>query len=689
MVDPSNSREGSPLTVGALVVVAVVVVVGLILSHSWHAVGPSQKAASTVSTGLGRDANAVAQKRNLSPDDVVAALKTYMPSGRPDDYLMFASTGHAGQVLVIGVPSMRILKEIAVFTPEPWQGWGYGSQESKTVLDEGKVNGKAVLWGDTHHPALSQTNAVYDGQFLFINDKANSRIACIDLRDLQTKQIVKNPLVTIDHGGSAVTPNTDWVIEGGQYAQPLGVGTYAPMSDYKTRYRGLVTFWKFDRQRGRIDPDRSFAMELPPYWQDLAVSGRLQSDGWVFLNSFNTEMATGGVESGKPPFEAGASQKDMDYLHIINLKKAAQIVASGQGVDKEHGMTVVPLKTSIEQGLLYFTPEPKSPHGVDVTPGGEYLVISGKLDPHVTVYSFQKIQDAIAKGNFEKDAYGVPILKFEDVMEKQVEVGLGPLHTQFDDHGYAYTSLFLDSAVARWTLGGPYEKMHAEPPWTEVTKIPVQYNVGHISIPGGDTAKPDGQYLVSMNKWSVDRFKGVGPLLPQNFQLIDIANPGAQMQLLYDMPVGNAEPHYAEMIKADKIKAWDVYPQVGWDPLTQAPDPNGVQAGKERIVRHGNTVEIWMTAVRSHYNPEHVEVHEGDHVIWHITNIERAKDATHGFALSGYNINLSLEPGKNCNLDFVADRPGVYPYYCTEFCSALHLEMTGYFLVKPRAVAGR
>ena len=184
-----------------------------------------------------------------------------------------------------------------------------------------------------------------------------------------------------------------------------------------------------------------------------------------------------------------------------------------------------------------------------------------------------------------------------------------------------------------------------------------------------------------MNKWSVDRFQTVGPLHPQNFQLVDISAPGQTMQVLYDMPIGVGEPHYAQMIKADKIKAWDVYPEIGWDKANNRVDPNAPQLGKERIERRGNTVEIWMTAVRSHFTPEHVEIKQGDHVIWHVTNVETAKDATHGFALPGYDVNLSLEPGETETFEFVARRDGVYSYYCTEFCSALHLEMTGYMTI--------
>ncbi len=627
------------------------------------------------------DISALAESRGLTPDDVEAAIKTYVPSGQHDDYILFASGGHSGQVLVIGLPSMRLLKVIGVFTPEPWQGWGYGSLDSMEVLNQGNYNETELRWGDTHHPAISETNGEYDGQFLFINDKANARVAVIDLRDFETKQIIKNPISNIDHGGTMVTPNSDWVIEGGQYATPLG-SEYASIDDYAEAYRGMVTFWKFDRAKGKIDSEASFAMELPPYWQDICDAGKLASDGWVFCNSFNTEMSTGGIEDGDPPFEAGASQRDMDYLHIINLEKASSVAAQGD-VKIINGFKVISLETAIEEDLLYFTPEPKSPHGVDVFPGGDYLVVSGKLDPHVTVYSFEKILNAISAGPTEKDEYGIPILNFDDVMEAQIEVGLGPLHTQFDNQGYAYTSLFLESAVARWAMGGVYAEKNPETEWSLVSKIPVQYNVGHIVTAEGDTVSPDGGYLVSMNKWAIDRFFGVGPLLPQNFQLIDISEKGDTMQLLYDSPIGVGEPHYAQIIKADKLNPWKVYPEVGWNPTKQAVDINAVKIGEEKVVRNGNNVEIFMTAVRSHFTPERINIKKGDHVIWHITNVERAHDATHGFALSGYNINLSIEPGEATTFEFDAIHSGVFSYYCTEFCSALHLEMTGYLLISP------
>ncbi len=624
--------------------------------------------------GLPASAMEIASARGLTPDDINAALKTFVPSGKMDEYMLFLSGGHSGNVIAVGVPSMRIMKNIAVFTPESWQGYGFGSKESEEILDAGNVNGVKIRMGDTHHPALSETGGDYDGQYLFINDKASARLAVIDLRDFETKQIVKDPLLISQHGSTFVTPDTDYVIQASQYGTPLG-WDYAPIEEYADKYRGTITMWKFDRTKGRIVPEESFAIEVPPYWQDLCDAGKLASDGWGFCNSFNSELATGGVEKGNPPFEAGVSQRDTDYLHIFNWKKAEEVIKAGK-FETIEGMKVIRIPTAVAEGVLYLAPEPKSPHGVDVTPDGKYMVVAGKLDPHVTIYSMEKIRKAIDAGNWTTDDYGIPVLNFDDVMMAQVELGLGPLHTQFDDKGNAYTSLFLDSAVARWKLGGDDPAAYQL-----LDKLSVQYNIGHISAAEGDTVHPDGKYLVALNKWAVDRFPSVGPLLPQNEQLLDIS--GNSMQVIYDMPMGVGEPHYAQMIKMDKLKPWDVYPEVGWDPVAQAPSKFATAAGAERIVRNGNEVEIFMTAVRSHLTPEHVEIKKGDHVVWHITNIETAKDATHGFQLGGHNISLSIEPGETTTFEFDALNDGTYAYYCTEFCSALHLEMMGYMLIEP------
>ncbi|MCF6238349.1 MAG: cupredoxin domain-containing protein, partial [Candidatus Marinimicrobia bacterium] len=412
--------------------------------------------------------------------------------------------------------------------------------------------------------------------------------------------------------------------------------------------------------------------ELPPYSQDISDAGKGPSFGWGFTNSFCTERYIGGIESGRPPFEAGCSSKDTDFMHVTNWKKAAELVAKGK-IKKVNGQYLITIKQAIKHKLLYLIPEPKSPHGIDVTPDGKHIIVSGKLDSHAWVYSWAKIERAIKKKKFEgKDPYGIPIIALETALERSVNVGLGPLHTQFDSKdGVVYTSIYVDSRITKWN----YKTGKV------LDMIPIHYNVGHLMTMEGDSKSPDGKYLVALNKLSIDRFNPVGPLHPQNHQLIDIS--GSKMQLLYDMPIPMGEPHYAAAIKADKLKPAVRY-KSGWDSRTDSRSPYRTRAGRERIERKGNRVHIYGTLIRSHINPEIVSVTEGDVVSFHLTNLERAQDEVHGFSMYGQNIQLSVEPGKTASATFTADKAGVYPYYCTEFCSALHLEMQGYLLVKPK-----
>ena len=638
--------------------------------------GLAMTVGAAASAWCAEDLKAVMDRRGLTEKDLLAAAKTYTPTGGRDEYLAFSSGGQSGQVIVYGIPSMRLLKYIGVFTPEPWQGYGF-DDESKAVLAQGRIRGKDITYGDTHHPALSETAGDYDGRYLFINDKANPRLAVIDLKDFETKQIVVNPFFKSEHGGAFVTPNTEFVMEGTQYPAPLIDDGFVPLEQFNDKYRGGLTYWSFDKEKGRIVPEQSIVFELPPYSQDLSDAGKGPSDGWGFTNSFCTERYVGGIERGRPPFEAGCSSKDTDFLHVTNWKKAQELVAAGK-VRKEKGMYFIPMEQSIAEGLLYLIPEPKSPHGVDVTPDGKYLIVAGKLDSHVSVFSFEKIQKAIADGKFEgKDPYGIPIIAIADALHLQVNLGLGPLHTQFDAKPcIAYTSLYVDSMVAK------YDYCEGK----VLDKLAIHYNIGHLMTMEGDTVNPDGKYLVALNKLAIDRFNPVGPLHPQNHQLIDIGND--KMQLLYDMPLPLGEPHYVAAIKADKLKP-EVRYKSGWDSRTDQKSAFATRAGRETTERTCDadghcTVNVNGSVIRSHINPEIIEAEVGDTVSIHLTNLERAEDEVHGFALHGQNVQLSIEPGKTASATFVADQEGVFPYYCTEFCSALHLEMEGYLLVKPK-----
>ena len=618
----------------------------------------------------------LAAARGLSPEDAARALKTFVPPGGRDEFLLFASGGHSGQIHVIGVPSMRLLKTIAVFTPEPWQGYGFGADWSESAL--GNETKDSLRWGDAHHPALSETAGKYDGRWIYINDRAHGRIGMADLSDFRTKQILQVPNLQTSHGGIFATPNTEYVhisskvpaLKAWNASQGQAVTLNDHLNKYADIYRGYSTFMKIDPATGRMLLDQSFQIELPPYTQDLADAGKGASDGFAFINSYNVEMATGGIQQGQPPIEVGASKLDFDYLHIINWKKAEQVVAAGK-FTKINGIRVIPLETAIAEELLHLAPEPRSPHGVDVAPKGDYITVSGKLDPHVTVYGIELIKKAIAAKNFEgKDRYGIPILKFDAVVAGKVELGAGPLHTQYDNQGNAFTSLYLESAVAKWTLGD----------WKLVDKVSIHYNIGHLATAEGDTMDPQGKYLIAMNKWSIDRHTNVGPLHPQNFQLIDLTGP--KMELIADMPIGFGEPHYAQLVRASTIKAHDVY-EPGTASSTNTKSPTGIAGEQEaRIVRKPGVVEVWMNVIRSHFTPDIIQAKVGDRIIIHITNTERTADATHGFAIPTRNVMLSLDPGESTTVQFVADKPGTFSFYCTEFCSALHLERQGWLIVE-------
>ncbi|MGE5837441.1 MAG: Sec-dependent nitrous-oxide reductase [Acidobacteriota bacterium] len=578
-------------------------------------------------------------------DTAIAAEKTYIAPGDLDQYYMFASGGHSGQVYVYGVPSMRHLSTIPVFTPYPATGYGF-DDDTKAMLG-------ALTWGDVHHPALSETKGDYDGRWLFVNEM-NGRIARIDLRDFKTKQIF-GPVANVsgNHSGAFVTPNTEYAMMGSRFSIPIPKGTYAPIDKYATEYKGVLAAVKIDPQSGNMS--LGFQILMPPFDFDLGDAGKLVSDGWMFWSAYNTERATGKLE-------VTSTQKDRDYIAAVNWRQAEKAAAEGKG-DLIGGVRVIDPKKV--QGIVYLIPCGKSPHGVDVSPDGKYVIGSGKLQGVTTAFNFEKIQTAIRNEDFTGEEDGVPILKYESVKDAEVPVGLGPLHTQFGTDGYAYTSLFVDSAIAKWKLGT----------WEVVDKAPVSYSVGHLSAAEGDTVSPDGNYLVSLNKLSHGRHLNVGPSQPESSQLLDITEE--KMKLLYDA-FTEPEPHYAQIVKADKIHPIEVYPK------DENKHPLAVWDVKDTgLTRQGNKVTVKMTAVRSTLTPTSFEVNEGDIVTVAITNIEQTTDELHGFGLLDYNINLVIDPGETKAVTFTAKK-GVFPYYCTNFCSALHQEMQGYLIVKPR-----
>ena len=580
-------------------------------------------------------------------DIAEAAVASYVAPGDLDTYYVFYSGGQSGNVYVAGVPSMRHIATIPVFAPYPGNGYGF-DKETKAMLG-------GFTWGDVHHPAISKTNGDYDGRWLFVNDNANNRMARIDLRDFKTRQIFGPiPNVSGNHGSTFVTSNTEYILGASRFSIPLPKGTYAPVTDYATKYKGVVSGMTVDPKTGEIA--MGWQIVVPPFDWDLGAGGKGPSEGWAFWTCYNAERGSGKLE-------VTSTQRDRDYIIAVNWREAEKAVKEGR-TKMLGGVKVIDPKDT--PGFVFLMPMPKSPHGVDVSPDGKYIVGSGKLQSITTVFNIDKIKLAIEKKDFTGDEDGIPVLKYEDLKDAEVNVGLGPLHTQFDDQGYAYTSLFVESAVAKWKLGT----------WEVVDKIPVSYNIGHLATVEGDTMHPQGKFLIALNKLSHGRHLSVGPSQPESSQLIDIT--GEKMKLLYDA-FTEPEPHYAQIIRASLLKPVEIYAK------EENRNPNAIWDVKDAsVTRNGNNVVVKMTAVRSSYEPNQFEVNQGDHVTIHVTNIEQTTDELHGFGLVDYNINIVIDPGETKTIEFVADKPGVFAYYCTNFCSALHQEMQGYLLVKPR-----
>ncbi len=602
-----------------------------------------------------------------------AAAKVYVAPGSHDEFYAFMSGGFSGNVTVQALPSGRLIKTIPVFSQFPENGWGY-AEETKAMLE---TSYGFVPWDDAHHPELSMTDGVPDGRWLFINGNNTPRVARIDLTTFETDEILEIPNSAGNHGSPFITANSEYLVASTRFSIPIPQ-TDMSIEEYKGNFKGTLSFIRANEPKAM---DVAFQIVVPGYNYDLAHAGKGPSHGWMFFTSYNTEEAS-------TLLEINASQNDKDFIAAVNWQRAEACVADGKSTempadyrhnyfDERHvAVSVKKDRVRVLQpadcpAMIYFLPTPKSPHGVDVDPSGEYIAAGGKLATVIPVHSFTKMVQAIENEDFETVVDGIPVLRYESVVAGEVQdAGLGPLHTEFDGKGFAYTTAFISSEIVKWKIGT----------WEVVDRIPVYYSVGHLMIPGGDSRKPAGKYLVALNKITKDRYLPTGPELAHAAQLIDIS--GDKMKLLLDFPT-MGEPHYAQAIAADVIKD----KQVKMFQIGENHNPHAARGEAEaRIERDGNEVHVYMTAIRSHFAPDNIEgIEVGDEVYFHLTNLEQDWDVPHGFAVQGaLNAELLVMPGQTRTLKWVPQRVGVYPFYCTDFCSALHQEMQGYVRVSPK-----
>lgn len=606
-----------------------------------------------------------------------AAAKSYVAPGKYDEFYNFVSGGFSGQMSVYGLPSGRLFRVIPVFSVDPEKGYGY-SEETKPMLN---TSHGFVPWDDLHHIEMSLTAGEINGKWVFANGNNTPRLARVDLKTFRTAEIIELPNSGGNHSSPFGTENSEYIVAGTRFSVPPDdVNGDVPIDTYKDNFKGHISFVSVHKETGAMN--LAFQLKTPGVNFDLARSGKGKSHGWFFFSCYNTEQAN-------TLLEVNASQKDKDFIMAVNWKKAEEYIKAGKGKkqkvryahnvynDETHSATST-IKTEVTvldiaefKDICYFIPCPKSPHGCDVDPTGEYIVGSGKLAALIPVFSFDKLQKAITYKVFDGEYSGIPVIKYEAALYGEVKKpGLGPLHTEFDGKGFAYTSMFVSSEIVKWNIKD----------LTVVDKTPTFYSVGHLCIPGGNTSKPFGKYLIAYNKITKDRYLPTGPELTQSAQLFDIS--GDKMKLILDFPT-IGEPHYANAAPADLIRNNG---QLKIYKIEQNKHPYAAKGeGESKVVREGKKVHVYMTSIRSHFAPDNIEgVKMGDEVYFHVTNLEQDWDVPHGFGIKGANnAELLIMPGETTTLKWVPDRVGMFPMYCTDFCSALHQEMQGYVRVSP------